>query len=161
MKIGDMSDTCDAYAHRPLSDVSTNRSIQKHANSPSPTPHRTMASYPTYDNYSPYIPLDAETSPAPPKPHRGIFTLPPITTPSRVALLKPAFLTRGTTMKFTWYETEKTNVKHLSLDSSWNEKEGEDMRANYRRIAVSVSLWLTWLFLISIALYLYLPCSRC
>lgn len=107
----------------------------------------------TYEYRQSYVPVEPST---PTKTPQGT----PISTPSRAALLRPSFLTRGSPIKFTLSTAEKAMLKDVDFD--WEaEQPRKKERIGIMRIIFLVLLWSLFLFLIAVAIYLYSPQFRC
>ena len=87
----------------------------------------------------------------------------PITTPTRAALLKPNFLTRGSPIKFTLSTPEKATLREIELDekAEFYGKAVESKRFRVGRIVLFIAIWALRIVLTAIAIYLFatsLPC---
>jgi hypothetical protein len=79
----------------------------------------------------------------------------PLTTPSKAALLRPNFLTRGSPIKFNLSTPEKQTLETVEYDAFDEFEEPEKKRkAGVRQIITQTSLWLFLVLLVGSAVYL-------
>lgn len=106
-------------------------------------PHRQTMSAP--ENMSSYTPVEVST---PTKPNYNT----PISTPSRVALLKPNFLMSDSPIKFS-LTPDKVKLKDVELDD-WETEEPESRASRIGKLVLRILIFLSWLVLLAAAIYL-------
>jgi len=101
----------------------------------------------SYEEYRAYYPVEYST------PTKSAQST-PVSTPTKVALLKSKILARGSPIKFSLSTPEKQKLK----DNEFDPEEDEFKKSKFciGRRTISIALWLLWLLLIASSIYLYL-----
>ena len=104
-----------------------------------------MSSF-SYDEYRSYYPVEYST------PTKSAQST-PVSTPTKVALLKSKILARGSPIKFSLSTPEKEKLKDIEFDADEDDFKRSRLCIGWR--TVSIALFLLWLLLIACSIYLY------